>query len=121
MRPPRLAEWIVERSLPADPAERDAILGDLAEEYAEQAVLAGGGRASAWYWRQTLTSIGPNLHRRLTRPRNRRADASKGDTMDSIGQDIRYGWRRLQAPASFCADFSVSKCAVSSSRPERSR
>jgi putative ABC transport system permease protein len=94
--PPRLAEWIVERSLPADPAERDAVLGDLAEEYAEQAARAGAGRAGAWYWRQTLTSIGPNLHRRLTRPRDRRAETSKGDAMDSIAQDIRYGWRMVR-------------------------
>jgi predicted permease len=96
VRPPWLAEWIIERSLPDDSAERDAILGDLAEEHAERTVLAGAGRAGAWYWRQTLTSIGPNLHRRLTRPRTRPVEASKGDTMDSIGQDIRYGWRMMR-------------------------
>src|SRR6266487_4577330 len=29
-RPPRAAEWLVERSLPIDTAEREAVLGDLA-------------------------------------------------------------------------------------------
>jgi predicted permease len=94
--PPRLAEWLVERSLPADTAELDAVLGDLAEEYADHAARLGTGRASAWYWRQTLTSIGPNLHRRVTRPRHRRPQTSQGDGMNAIVQDIRYGWRMVR-------------------------
>jgi hypothetical protein len=64
MPPPRLAEWLIKRSLPADSAERDAVLGDLAEEHTMLATSAGALRAALWYWAQTLRSVLPNFRRR---------------------------------------------------------
>lgn len=94
--PPRLAARLVERSLPPDPLERDAVLGDLAEEHDCIVRRAGAARAHAWYWAQAARSIGPNLHRRLTRPATHTpATLSRGDTMDSILQDFRYAWRTI--------------------------
>jgi predicted permease len=51
-RPPRLAEWILERSLPA--RERGEVLGDLAEQYGRRAERSSAIRASIWYWRHAL-------------------------------------------------------------------
>jgi hypothetical protein len=48
-RPPRAAEWLVERSLPIDTAEREAVLGDLAEEHFEIAQRRGTVAADLWY------------------------------------------------------------------------
>jgi putative ABC transport system permease protein len=94
-RPPRAAEWLVERSLPIDAAEREAVLGDLAEEHAEIAWRAGTVAADAWYWRQTIASVVPNLRRRFTHGSLHRQDNATGGVMDSVLQDIRYGWRMM--------------------------
>ena len=94
--PPRLAEWLVEQSLPVDRLERDAVLGDLAEEHTDRIARIGVARAHAWYWVQAARSIGPNVRRRLTRPATHvPAAPPRGDTMDSIAQDIRYAWRMI--------------------------
>lgn len=57
--PPSLATWLISRLLPAE--DRDAVIGDLAEEY--DLVLRSGTSADAnsWYWRQTAASAGPAL------------------------------------------------------------
>jgi predicted permease len=94
-RPPRAAEWLVERSLPIDAAEREAVLGDLAEEHAEIARRAGTVAADTWYWRQTIASVAPNLRRRATHGSLPRQDMPTGGVMDSVLQDIRYGWRMM--------------------------
>ena len=49
--PPRLALWLLSTVLALN--DRDAILGDLIEEFEMQ--------SSAWFWLQTLRSIGPTL------------------------------------------------------------
>lgn len=54
-RPPRLAEAIVQ-ALVADPALREAALGDLAEEYALVAGTRGLAAARGWYWSQVVRS-----------------------------------------------------------------
>jgi hypothetical protein len=95
-RPPRAAEWLVERSLPIDTAEREAVLGDLAEEHVEIARRAGTVAADTWYWRQTIGSVVPNLRRRVTRGFLPRQDIAPGGVMDSVLQDIRYGWRMMR-------------------------
>ena len=95
MSRPRIAEWLVERTLPNDPAERDAVMGDLAEEHANIHARHGTAAADAWYWRQTLASIRPNLLRRFTRRHGPRPRAPRRETMDSMLQDVRYGWRMV--------------------------
>ena len=60
---PRLAEKLIAWSLP--PEDRDAVLGDLAEELATLAAGYGPSRARRWYWRQVRRSLMPNLRRRV--------------------------------------------------------
>ena len=56
--PPVLAVRII-AGLVAEPGYRDAILGDLHEEFAECCGRVGVSDARKWYWRQTLHSIVP--------------------------------------------------------------
>lgn len=56
MRPPPLAEWLLSRFAPR--RIRDAVLGDLREEYARYAVTERGPRrAWLWYWKQVLAVL----------------------------------------------------------------
>jgi len=69
--PPRLARAILSRVLPA--ADRDAVIGDLDEEYRRTIVgMVGPRRAAWWYWRQALLSVPPAVRLR------RRAAARAG-------------------------------------------
>ena len=56
-RPPRVATWLIGQVLPD--SDRDAVLGDLAEEYTLLTQSASSADASAWYWQQTATSVLP--------------------------------------------------------------
>ena len=51
--PPSGAEHLL-RAAVRDPEWRDAVLGDLAEEYARVGQRCGVHRARRWYWRQAL-------------------------------------------------------------------
>ena len=52
--PPRPAMWLLSRTIPPDC--RDAVLGDLEEEFAEQVLpRLGARRARFWFWLQTLS------------------------------------------------------------------
>ena len=52
--PPRLAIWLLSRTVPA--GCRDAVLGDLEEEFVEQALpRLGARRARLWFWRQAFS------------------------------------------------------------------
>ena len=109
--PPRLAQWLIERSLPADRQERDAVLGDLAEEHAALETTRGPRAADAWYWRQTARSLAPNLRRRLSRPNRAPASAYRGGPMTTVTQDLRYGarmlWRRPAVTAIALASLAI--------------
>jgi hypothetical protein len=59
-RPPRFAAYLL-RFLPKE--QRDALLGDLEEEYREIYAQHGRRQAWFWYWCQALTSFGPLLWR----------------------------------------------------------
>ena len=56
--PPVLASRIV-AGLVAEPGYRDAILGDLEEEFADRCKRVGIPEARSWYWSQTLLAIVP--------------------------------------------------------------
>jgi len=68
--PPRLAERLVRWSLARE--ERTAVLGDLAEEFGEELQHAGDRAARRWYWRQTITSVAPNVVRRIRNDEDKR-------------------------------------------------
>jgi putative ABC transport system permease protein len=63
----RIALWLHERSLA--PAERDAIIGDLIEDFHAIEQTGGPNVAERWIWSQTLGSLAPNIYRRLFTPR----------------------------------------------------
>ncbi len=54
-RPPRLAEWLLARSVHSD--GRDVLLGDFAEFFSEIRQQKGRFPAASWYWLQAVKSI----------------------------------------------------------------
>ena len=94
-RPPRIAEWLVALTLSPAHREREVVLGDLAEEFADMAATDGLRAARRRYRQQVVRSVLPNLYRNLTRPRRSPRPPRPGGTMESIVQDLRYGWRML--------------------------
>ena len=89
---PWLPLRILERTLL--PAEREAVLGDIIEEYR---LRAGGseGRATRWIWRQALTSIAPNIRRHTSAARPASSD-SRGGAMHGVVSDLRFSLRLLR-------------------------
>jgi hypothetical protein len=61
----RVSTWIFSRLVPKD--IRDALIGDLMEEYARRASPTSSSAALQWYLRQICTSILPMLGTRLRR------------------------------------------------------
>jgi predicted permease len=93
--PPPVARWLIERT--TVDADRAAVLGDLSEEFAAIAAHDGVRAARRWYRRQVRLSIVPNLRRRLRARTPLAPDSpSKGSTMTSLLQDLRFGWRSLR-------------------------
>ena len=96
MTVPPLAEWLMAASI--GPDDREAATGDLAEEFAAIAQRAGPRRARQWYWTQTRRSLWPNLRRRVhgrfSGPRPA-PESPKEPLMNSLAQDLRFGWRML--------------------------
>jgi len=95
--PPRAAERLLRWSLAPD--ERAAVLGDVQEEFAAIAET-DHARAFRWYWRQTATSVVPNIVRQV---RNQWADARR--VIDE--QDQRSRRRRLIGGLSWMAFVAV--------------
>jgi predicted permease len=84
-RPPRLAEWLLQRLLPRDAA--DAAIGDLNEEYTGRRL---------WYWAQALSLISGY--------RSRYQDKSEQQPgTDTMQQDIRYALRSLARSRGYTA------------------
>ena len=56
MRPPRVAEYLLR--ICTDSRDREALLGDLQEEFGEHISPERGRlKAAFWYWRQTLATL----------------------------------------------------------------
>jgi len=96
--PPRLAAWLLRRTLPRG-VRGDSVRGDLLEEWRAR----GGTRAaSAWYWRHALS-----LSARYAGRREREmepAPAGNGSThmfLDNLSQDLRYAVRSYAKAPSF--------------------
>jgi predicted permease len=93
--PPRLAELLVRVTCPRP--ERDAVLGDLAEEHDTIHRQGNPAGARAWYWRQALCSALPHLRRRCFGPSPPYLPAHpRSSFMSSLLQDLRYGGRMLR-------------------------
>jgi predicted permease len=93
--PPRLARSILQRVLP--PTDREAVIGDLDEEYRRTIVAQVGRRRAAWwYWRQAVCSVPAAV--RLRRRAAARAAApvmarSDGRLWAELAGDGRYACR----------------------------
>jgi predicted permease len=101
-----LARWLLSGSLPID--DRDAIIGDLDEEYCRHALPERGWlRARGWYWRQAVTSL-PWLARRgdavFASPQ--RPSFLQGPAQ--AARDLRYGVRSLRNQPGFTAAAVVT-------------
>jgi putative ABC transport system permease protein len=96
-RPPRFAEWLLSRTVPA--RDRAAVLGDLAEEHAARAI-----GADRWYRRQVVTSLGPNVVRRLRRPERRPSQRREREAIVStLFHDMRQSLRSVRRVPLFAA------------------
>lgn len=108
--PPRLAEGLLRWSLADD--ERDAVLGDLHEEFT---AIANDDPASAvrWYWSQAVLSIGPNLVRRVRSKVERAGRAETDESRRSRLNARKSGLTLLiLAGLMFFADDSASSAAA---------
>jgi macrolide transport system ATP-binding/permease protein len=93
MQPPQLALWLNERTLAPD--ERDAVIGDLLEEFTSRAAVDPRA-ARRWVWAQTCRSAVPNLRRRLG-PRSAIADPAPGARMlNGLVSDVQFTLRLLR-------------------------
>ncbi len=88
MRPPALAGWLMRVSLPR--ADRDAVMGDLHEEFAARSAAGGARAARRWYRAQVARSLGYSVRQRFAwlRP-------------DGAAQDVKYAVRSLAATPTF--------------------
>ncbi len=78
---------------------REEIAGDLEELYAQRLARDGRRAARRWYYRQALRAIAET-----NTARRHRARSSNGDSpMQTIAQDIRYGFRVLAKQPGFTA------------------
>jgi putative ABC transport system permease protein len=86
--PPALAERSL-RALIGDPEWREAVSGDLREEFASVATRRGLSAARSWYWRQALRLSGRFAAGRVLRRRELLRTWSISSDIDETG-----GWRR---------------------------
>jgi putative ABC transport system permease protein len=89
-RPPAIADWLLRVLLPRG-RETDVIRGDLLEEFRRRASASGRPSASAWFYREALSSIfqGHRYRRMLT--------------LDQLRQDFRYASRAARRTPGFTA------------------
>jgi putative ABC transport system permease protein len=105
--PPSLAERLLRASV-RDIEWRDAVSGDLREEFAGLAAVRGTAAATRWYWRQALPlaarfTVG-RLVPAVTPPRRRRVTVAEVEGTSAMGagwsREFRHAWRALrQRPA----------------------
>ncbi len=88
LEPPALAERSL-RALIGDPEWREAVSGDMREEFASVARRRGAAAARTWYWRQALRLTGRFAAGRLLRRRDLMRPWSPSSDFEETG-----GWRR---------------------------
>ena len=91
---PRLAARILAWSLPE--ADREAVLGDLSEEFQSRAEELTPRSARQWYWSQVRRSLSANFRRRFTESFSRPSSPFGGSM-----RDVRDATRTLRAAPGF--------------------
>ena len=87
-RPPRLADWILERLLPAG-KRGESIRGDLREEFR-------GNPSPAWYWAQTIRLA---IRYAVSKPPQRPLNYPKSGPMFELTSDLKAACRSfMRAP-----------------------
>ena len=80
MKPPRVAQWLLERLLPRD-RQRDVVLGDMLEEFRRRMPALGQRAASLWYRREALSVLSRTYGYRNMR------------LFEHLRQDVRFALR----------------------------
>lgn len=105
--PPSTAERLLRATI-RDAEWRDAVSGDLREEFAALARTSGAATARRWYWRQTLPLalrfVAGRIVPALTPSRRRRLAVAELEATSALGagwsREVRHAWRALlQRPA----------------------
>lgn len=100
--PPPGWERLFRRLLP--PEQRDAAIGDAAEELAARARRVGGDEARRWYRRQVLRSVPPAVARALRRsPRRGRSTEGSASVIGRWSTDFSVAFRTLVRQPTFTA------------------
>lgn len=100
MSVPRIAEWLLSRAV--HPHDRDAVLGDLVEEFSIVRQAQGSTQADMWYWGQVLRSVIPALVRRAFGSNvPRMIHHGREGPMGSLGQDLRFAMRTVRHNLAF--------------------
>lgn len=101
--PPEWAAWLIAVQLPA--AEREGVLGDLAERFSRRGRVYGWGQARRWYWREVLSFLFHisryRLGESLSGLKRSIQMSSLGSVFATIVQDVRYGLRVLASRPAF--------------------
>ena len=96
-RPPRMAAWILRRSLPRG-ARGDTVFGDLVEEWQTR----GGTRAAAThFWREAISVALRYRWRRATHQPASAGERNARMSLDNLLQDVRYAVRSYVKAPSF--------------------
>ncbi|KPJ91466.1 MAG: hypothetical protein AMS18_08615, partial [Gemmatimonas sp. SG8_17] len=98
MRPPRMATWIMSRSIPAQ--ELEWILGDLEEVYRARAEVSGFLAAERWYWSQAMAFSVRFMRERGSEGHGNHHSIVQGrghprEPLGSAWRDVRFAWRTL--------------------------
>jgi predicted permease len=109
MRPPRLAQWLAGYS--SGSLDREVLLGDLQEEFADHLRARGRAYAWAWYWSQAVRSVAPNLVRRAAGGGSLFPHSPRSTAMSSLVQDLKFAARLLVRRPTLPAVASLSLVA----------
>ena len=110
--PPSLAERGLALVEP-DPDWRDAILGDLREEFVTMADLHGLSYARRWYWAQAIGVAARRAAARLTRAHKRQVAPDleppepRAGRAALLAHDLRAAWRSLRHQPALAATIVV--------------
>jgi putative ABC transport system permease protein len=106
-RAPRPWEWLLGRLMPA--GQRDAALGDAAEEFVARAGREGGASARRWYRRQVWRSVGPAVrHRAGLLVEAWRGTEGEAERMAAWMNDLGLAFRALRRRPGFSLTVLVT-------------